>query len=136
MPLYALKCSHPKCGHAFEHVCSFTERDSVSCPVCRSAVETDWTQINRPPSTERGWEGKDSLSLMWQFSPKHVGELKRHMPSAEVCPRTGRLVFKSNSHQKKVYREMSAAAQRLRDAAGTVAAQKDSDEWIPPQLRN
>lgn len=136
MPLYALKCTHPRCGHAFEHVCSFSERDSVSCPTCRAPVETNWSVINRPPSTERGWEGKDSESLMFQFDPKHVGELKRHIPSADVCPRTGRLLFKSNSHQKRVYREMSSAKQRLLEAAGTAATRKDSDEWIPPQLRD
>jgi len=133
MPLYALKCTEPRCGHAFEHVCTFAQRDQALCPVCRSSVETDWSAIDRPPSTERDWQGKDSLSLMFQFDPKHVGELKRHMPSAEVCPRTGRFVFKNNKHQKRVYREMSAAAQRLRDEAGTATPQRVSDDDVLPK---
>jgi putative FmdB family regulatory protein len=32
MPIYEYKC--PKCGHKFEQIREFSERDGVTCPTC------------------------------------------------------------------------------------------------------
>jgi hypothetical protein len=90
-----------------------SERHTLACPKCSTVdPHTDFAKSNVKP--ERPWDEHEGTSRMLSFDPAGMPTLKREMPSAEFN-RDGDMVFRSNSHQRRVFREMTATRQRYRE---------------------
>lgn len=117
MPDYALKCSNPACGHKWEAFALARERYALRCPTCGADhADTDF-DVQRP-KLERQWSsqfgGQEGRSLQLCFDPRGIKDLKKELPSAELDEKTGQLVFRSERHQRRVFKEFNAVRERYR----------------------
>ena len=112
MPTYPLKCN--ACGTQWDQFAKVAERDAIRC-ACGAEPEVRFTDLNI--GTPREWRGMESTS----FSMPRFGDgIKADCPSAITNAR-GQMVFKSDAHQRQVYREMAAATKRIDERKATRA---------------
>ncbi len=112
MPTYCLKCRN--CHHEWDHIGRMSEdRSAVPCPEC--GTDKAWRDFAREgaPAVEREWSGREAVSLKFAFDPNSK-EIRRECPSIRLN-RAGHVLWKSDRHQKKVYREMQAALDRYNE---------------------
>lgn len=109
MPTYALHCENASCLHKWETFAHARERDGLTCPKCGAKAETDFSAS--VPKTVHTWEGQEAKSMALAFDPAGIAELKKECPSIELG-RDGHVRFRSDSHQRRVYREIQAARER------------------------
>jgi hypothetical protein len=115
MPLYSYICG--KCQGRCERFAHMAASGKQRCDKgCDGYLYIDWAMqgLNAPKVGDHEWHGKESKSLSLAFDPRKLGELRRDVPSLELHG-DGSVKFKSNSHQRKVYREMEAATRRLKE---------------------
>lgn len=114
MPMYSYIC--PVCQAKSERASSMAASDKQRCDAgCDTFLAIDWLEQGKSGARigDHEWHGKESKSLSLAFDPRKLGELRKDVPSLDLHP-DGSVKFNSNSHQKRVYREMSAAATRIR----------------------
>lgn len=113
MPVYAITCE--TCGsdsEVFSHMAH-----QPACDVCGSTdTRVDWRR-QRAPGLKREWHGTEAVSQTLEFDPSAAG---RQTLVEEGCPTLarslndeGRPTFTSDTHQRTVYAEMTAAIDRI-----------------------
>ena len=116
MPVYCLRCM--ACGHTFEEFIPCSRRDQACCEVCHGPVETDVQAQGFPGlGAIRHWEGVEGRSLSLGTTPDQIPNEMRRCPSAKFDPVTGDMLFDSDSHHRRVLKEMQAADARDAQAA-------------------
>jgi len=121
MAEYAIKCE--TCGHRGDVVQSVHE--DLVCPECGKAAAVDWERQNAP-ATDRTWTGNESVSMTERFDPAGIADIKRQCPSAEFTT-AGRLKFKGDRHQRKVYREFGNAISSVKERKAERESKKQED---------
>lgn len=109
------KCNH--CQTVAWHQRSQQSPIGFDCANCGKLI----VSVNRPTTTNAAWGARGGQSMRFAFNPKTPEKWKQDMPSAEVNQRTGELIYKSDSHQKAVYREMGIAKEKYEAQAATAA---------------
>lgn len=119
MPIYAYKCQNPACSHEFDEFARVADRHSTRCQKCGAHR---CTIVPSAPARPRpDWQGSDAISQELRFDPKHIDRLRRDVPDAELSP-SGRMIFKNDAHQKRVYKQMAGAVKRVKERNAEKAA--------------
>lgn len=107
---YVLECQG--CTHSWNAQCSqFEVFDQVcpSCRACNSRVSRSNLHGGCPSGRQyvgREWRGAESVSMsLPEVPPESRAQWKQDVPSVEFNER-GQVVFRSDAHQRQVYREM------------------------------
>lgn len=96
MPIYDLKCS---CGHRFEAVCRYEDRDGQPCPKCGKTKAAP--QVTKP-QRERGFAGSEEESIMYGFADEDVNTARRNYADTGATIRDDGVVkFATRGQQKK-----------------------------------
>lgn len=117
MNTYSLQCCG--CGKIFVGTCERVDVFDRPCPACHAQNSKIHREPVEPPTSRRrssractGWGVRHGVSYaMPPVKPQERAEMVRHVPSAEFDSR-GRFVFHSDSHQRRVYREIAQAQAR------------------------
>ncbi len=90
------------------------DRHTIACPACgRVDPETDFDALKSSGGLKitRSWDEAEGKSLQLSFDPSGIKQLKQEAPSIEL-DRHGDVVFRSDGHQRRVYREIAATRKR------------------------
>lgn len=124
MPTYPLKCN--ACGNEWDAFAHAKDRYSIRCS-CGAEPEVRFTDLNVGTNI-REWRGREAENIsLPHFDPS----IKKTCPSVEFGPR-GNLTFKSDSHQRKVFKEIGAEMARIKERQATGA--KETHHALPKSL--
>lgn len=133
MPQYDYQCN---CGREFTGFARVAERNAQSCPACGSKCECNafsGSLSSAAAKPSAAWGPKNGRSLSFAFDPKQPEKWKKDMPSAEVDS-TGAMVFRSDSHQRRVFKEMQAAKHRIEHEEAVKRTQERGDNGLPRHM--
>jgi len=117
MPMYDFKC---ECGHTHEAFKKMND-PAPECPKCGGVCHVVPARF----SAEREWHGRESVSMALRFDKAHEAEVAADVPSIKLND-DGFAVFTSDSHQRRVYRELEAAKNRYVEKDREKNRKKDS----------
>lgn len=130
MPTYPLQCA---CGRQWDEFAHAKDRYSIRC-TCGAEPEVRFTDLNVGTNI-REWRGREAENIsLPHFDPS----IKKTCPSVEFGPR-GNLVFKSDQHQRTVFKEIGAEMKRIKErrAAKREAKQRgkvETNHVLPKSL--
>lgn len=124
MPLYDYQCGSKACGKRTEHYAHYNDKSTRPCECGGAAhrLPAFLSDPGRAPRPERMWSEKEGRSFGLTFDPSGIRELKQEVPSIELDA-DGNAVFRSERHQRQVYREIQRTKDRYAEEARQEAEQ-------------
>jgi hypothetical protein len=121
-----LYCKCPKCNVEAWHKKTQSAAVGFDCSGC-GAVIMGGKQRATP-----AWGATGGRSLRFAFNPKTQERWKQDLPSAEVDA-TGAMVYRSDSHQRKVFKEMAVAKEKYeaKTAASLERKRRETGDATP-----
>ena len=122
MPIYPVKCG---CGWSGEKFAHMADRYKITCDRCGDTrLETDMEHMT-VPGIKREWQDGENVSLAMRFDPSALSDLRKDVPDLELHD-DGCVKFRSDAHQRRVYRQMDAALKRNQERAAEAPAAKEN----------
>lgn len=109
-------CTCPKCGTHDWHKRTQQAPQGFDCAGCGAVIQGG--VMRRTPA----WGSEGGRSLRFAFNPKNIAKVKEDLPSAELCPKTGALIYTSEAQQKRVFKEMGRAKEKYEAKHADAAA--------------